>query len=153
MKATQSCSTLSFIGQNTGVGSLPLLQAIFPTQGTNPGLPHCRRILYQLSHKGSPRILEWVTYPFSSKCSWPRNQTRISSITGGFFTNWAIREALKSKHQSKVHKSHHFMANRMEEKRKWWQELFFLGSKITSDGDCSHKIKRHFLFGKKAMSN
>ena len=41
-------------GQNTGVGSLSLLQGIFPTQGSNPGLPHCRRILYQLSHKGSP---------------------------------------------------------------------------------------------------
>ena len=40
-------------GQNTGVGSLSLLQGIFPTQGSNPGLPHCRRILYQLSHKGS----------------------------------------------------------------------------------------------------
>ena len=38
-------------GQNTGVGSLSLLQGIFPTQGSNPGLPHCRRILYQLSHK------------------------------------------------------------------------------------------------------
>ena len=45
-------------GQNTGVGSLSLLQGIFPTQGSNPGLPHCRWILYQLSHKGSPRILE-----------------------------------------------------------------------------------------------
>ena len=41
-------------GQNTGVGSLSLLQGIFPTQGLNPGLPHCRQILYQLSHKGSP---------------------------------------------------------------------------------------------------
>ena len=41
-------------GQNTGVGSLSLLQGIFPAQGLNPGLPHCRRILYQLSHKGSP---------------------------------------------------------------------------------------------------
>ena len=38
-------------GQNTGVGSLSLLQGISPTQGSNPGLPHCRRILYQLSHK------------------------------------------------------------------------------------------------------
>ena len=52
-------------GLNTGVGSLSLLQGIFPTQGSNPGLPHFRRILYQLSHKGSPRILEWVAYPFS----------------------------------------------------------------------------------------
>jgi len=41
-------------GQNTGVGSLSLLQGIFPTQGSNPCLLHCRRILYQLSHKGSP---------------------------------------------------------------------------------------------------
>ena len=40
--------------QNTRVGSLSLLQGIFPTQGTNPGLPHCRWILYQLNHKGSP---------------------------------------------------------------------------------------------------
>ena len=45
-------------GQNTGVGSLSLLQGIFPIQGLNSGLPHCRQILYQLSHKGSPRILE-----------------------------------------------------------------------------------------------
>ena len=41
-------------GQNTGVGSLSLLQGIFPTQESNPSLPHCRQILYQLSHKGSP---------------------------------------------------------------------------------------------------
>ena len=80
-------------GQNTGLGNLYLLQGIFSTQGSNPGLPHCRRILYQLSHKGSPRILEWVAYPFSSGSSWPRNQTGISCIAGGFFTNWAIREA------------------------------------------------------------
>ena len=39
--------------KNTGVGSLSLLQGIFPTQGSNPGLSHCRWILYQLSHKGS----------------------------------------------------------------------------------------------------
>ena len=43
-------------GQNTGVGSLSLLQEIFPIQGLNPGLPHYRRILNQLSHKGSPYI-------------------------------------------------------------------------------------------------
>ena len=60
-------------GQNTGVSSLSLLQGIFPTQGSNPGLPHCRQILYQLSHKRSPRILEWVPYPFSRGSSCPRN--------------------------------------------------------------------------------
>ena len=41
-------------GQKTAVGSLSLLQGIFPTQGSNPGLLHCRWILYQLSYQGSP---------------------------------------------------------------------------------------------------
>ena len=79
-------------GQKSGVGSYSLLQGIFPTQGSNPGLPHCRQILYCLSHQGSPRILEWVAYPFSRGSSQPRNWTRVSCIAGGFFTNWAIRE-------------------------------------------------------------
>ena len=80
-------------GQNTGAGSLSLLQGIFPTQGSNPRLPHCRCILYQLSHQGSPRILEWVAYPFSSRSSWPKNWTGVSCIAGRFFTNWAMKEA------------------------------------------------------------
>ena len=46
--------------------AFPFSRGIFPTQGLNPGLPHCRQILYQLIHKGSPGILEWVAYPFSS---------------------------------------------------------------------------------------
>ena len=41
-------------GQNTGVGSLSLSPGDLPTRGLNPGLPHCRRILHKLSHKGSP---------------------------------------------------------------------------------------------------
>ena len=80
-------------GQNTELGNLSLLQGIFPTQGLNPGLPHCRRILYQLSHKGSPRIREWVAYPFSSRSSQPRNRTGVCYIAGGFFINGATREA------------------------------------------------------------
>ena len=86
------------LGYNIGMGSLSLLQRIFPTQGMNPGLPHCRQVLYQLSHKGSPRILEWVAYPFSSGSSHLRNGTGVSCISCGFFTNWAIREALNSPH-------------------------------------------------------
>ena len=79
VKVDQSCPTLCKYSpwnsphQNTGVGSLSLLQGIFPTWGSNPDLPHCRRILYQLSHKGSPRILEWVAYPFSRRSSQQRN--------------------------------------------------------------------------------
>ena len=79
-------------GQNTGVDSLSLLQRIFPTQRSNPALPHYRQILYQLSHKGSQRILEWGAYPISRESSWHRNQAGVSCIAGGFFTNWAIRE-------------------------------------------------------------
>ena len=72
---------------NNGVSSLSLLQGIFLTQELNWGLLHCRRILYQLSYQGSPRILEWVAYPFSRGSSRPRNRTRVSCIAGGFFTN------------------------------------------------------------------
>ena len=56
-------------GQNVGVGSHALLQGIFPTQGLNPGLPHCTWIPYQLRYQGIPRILEWIAYPFSSGSS------------------------------------------------------------------------------------
>ena len=73
----------------TWLGSLSLLQGIFPTQGSNPGLPHYRQILYQLSHKGSPRILEWVAYHFSSWSSWPRKLTWASCIADRFFTNFS----------------------------------------------------------------
>ena len=83
-------------GRSAGEGIGYPLQGIFPTQGSNHGLPHCGRILYQLSYRGSPRILEWVAYPFSSGSSWPRNQTGASCIAGGVFTNWAIREALSN---------------------------------------------------------
>ena len=69
-------------GQNTGVGSCSFLQGIFPTQGLNPGLPHCRQILYHLSQQGSPRTLEWIVYPFSSRSCRPRNQTGASCIAG-----------------------------------------------------------------------
>jgi len=124
--------------QNTGMGSLSLLQGIFPTQDSIPGLQHYRQILC-LSHKGSPRILEWVA--FSKESSWPSNWTRISLIAGGFFTNWAIREPLESQrgewkswlktHHSKKNKnhgiwSHHFMANRWGNNRKS-DRLYFLG--------------------------
>ena len=112
--------------KNTGVGSHSLLKGIFSTQGSNPGLLHCRQILYQLSQreaqeywsgwaipspadlpnsgiearsptlqadslpaepKGSPRILEWATYPLSRGSSRSRNRTGVSCLAGRFFTN------------------------------------------------------------------
>ena len=72
LKVAQSCPTLcnpmdytpwNSLGQNIGVGTFSLLQGISPTQRLNPGLPHCRQILYQLSHKGGwqiPRSAWWV---------------------------------------------------------------------------------------------
>ena len=61
------CSPWNSPGQNTGVSCCPLLQGIVPIQRLNPGVPHCRKILYQLSHKGSPRtrvgslsLLWWI---------------------------------------------------------------------------------------------
>ena len=101
VKVTQSVSnflrshglSMEFSRPEYWVGSLYLLQGIFPARGSNPGLLHCGQILYQLSHRGSPRTLEWVAYPFSRGSSRPRNRTGVSCITGRFFANWAIREA------------------------------------------------------------
>ena len=65
-------------GENIREGCHGLLHVIFPTQGLNPGPPYCRWILYQLSQQGSPRILEWVAYPFSYPFSmWPSTWPRI----------------------------------------------------------------------------
>ena len=61
--------SMEFSSQNTGVGSLSLLQWIFPAQKLNRGLLHYRQILYQLSHQGSSRILQWVAYHFSKGSS------------------------------------------------------------------------------------
>ena len=81
-------------GQNTRVCSLSLLQGIFSTQGSNPCLPHCGLILYQLSHRGSPRMLEWVTYCFSRGSSQSRNRTWASCIAGRFFYQLSSRNSL-----------------------------------------------------------
>ena len=80
-------------GQNTGVGSLSFLRGIFSVQRSNLGLLQGREILFQLSYKGSPRILEWVAYPFSSGSSWSRNST---GLLQGDSLPWAIREALQT---------------------------------------------------------
>ena len=88
MGGNEGYSPCNFTDKNIGVGSYTLLQRILPTQGLSPGLPHGRGILYQLSHQGSPRILEWVAYYFSSGSSWPRIE--MGSSVSRFFTNWGI---------------------------------------------------------------
>ena len=99
VKVAQSCPTLCDPRNYTVQGILQarILEWVAflfsrgssPTQGSNPGLPHCGWILYQLSHQGSPRILEWLAYPFSSGSSQPRNRTQVSCIASRFFTTSA----------------------------------------------------------------
>ena len=140
VKVTQSCPTLcdpkdlynpwNSPGQNTAVGSLSLLQGIFSTQESNPSLLHCRWILSQLNHKGSPRILEWVAYPFSRGSCWPRSQTRLSYIAGGLFTNWAIREVCSDLREKKPPPTEQEDTMNMRQKRAnlppYWIYFFVL---------------------------
>ena len=111
------------LGKNTGVGGHFLLQRIFPTQGSNLSLLHCRWILtteppgkpsytryisslftivspigHSLSGSSvhgilQARILEWVAILFSRGSSQPRDRTWVSCIAGGFFTTRAISES------------------------------------------------------------
>ena len=68
------------------MGGLPLLQVIFPTQGSNPGLPHWRWILYQLSHKEAQKY--WSGWPIPSPADLPDPGMELGScIAGGFYTN------------------------------------------------------------------
>ena len=94
VKVTQSCLTLcdpmespwNSPGQNTGVGSLSFLQGIFPTQGSSPGPSHCRWILYQLSHQGSPKweVESEVTQLCTALCDPMYRSPPGSSIRGIF---------------------------------------------------------------------
>ena len=64
MVAFQSPVSMDSPGQNTRVGGRSLLQGIFPTQGSNSGLPHCRQILYHVSHQGSPQYIYTCTHTY-----------------------------------------------------------------------------------------
>ena len=76
-------STWNSLGQNTGVGSLSLFQGIFPIQGSNPGLPHSRLILYQLNHKGSP-LMDYANVFFYLSCLNPSPQKNILLFRSSF---------------------------------------------------------------------
>ena len=96
VKVTQSCLTLckpmdlyspwNSPGQDTGVGSLSLLQGTFPTQWWNPGLPYCRRILYQLSHNSNPLQYSCLEDPMD-RGDWCRLLSMGSQRVGH---DWAI---------------------------------------------------------------
>ena len=101
-------------GKNTGVGCHALLQGIFPTQESNPGLLHCRQILYQLSYAGSlnyllgiiifvlhpllvigcsNKLCENIIYTPSGNLLDPGIKPRSPAFTGSFFTISATWEA------------------------------------------------------------
>ena len=112
-KESESCSVVSdslwphglyspwnSLGQNTGVGSLFPLQGIFPTQGLNPGLPHCRWMFCQLSHKGSP----WM-WEMDHKEGWvPKNWC---------FQTVVLEKTLESPLDSKEIKAVHLKGNQL----------------------------------------
>ena len=84
----ERCSPWNSPGKNTGVRSRSLLQGIVPTQGLNPSLPHCRQILYQLSHRGSPNESESCSvlsdslqlHVLDSPGSSPGQNTKVGNI-------------------------------------------------------------------------
>ena len=113
-------------GQTTGGGSLSLLQRIFPTLGSNLGLLHGRQILLPAEPQGKTKNTRVgsLAYPFSSGSSWPRNRTRVSCIAGGFFTNWAIREALSMEYKTLKKMSYQRVQDILIWRGKWGGRWF-----------------------------
>ena len=72
-------------GKTTGGGCHALLQEIFPTQRSIPGLPHWGHFLYHLNHQGNSRILEWVPYPFSRGIFPTQELNLVFCIAGRFY--------------------------------------------------------------------
>ena len=84
--------------KNTGADCHTLLQGIFPTQGSNPGLPHCRQILYHLSHQGSPQSNDLVNVDnYCLLCSHPCSWNSLNSAYTGWFKydpDWCYYEVV-----------------------------------------------------------
>ena len=95
-------------GKNTGVGCHALLQGIFPTQGSNPGLLHCMWILYHLSHQGSSliptyythsgegRIIEYCCYWKGCRVIYLRTLNRAGNLFKFFFKNSFFKKILST---------------------------------------------------------
>ena len=76
-------------GKNTRVDCHDLLQGIFPTQGLNPGLPHCRQILYHLNHQGNPSPVQW--HINRHKYLWGRQGGKFTEHTCSISRTWLLR--------------------------------------------------------------
>ena len=89
-----------------------------------------------------------MTSPYGRK--WRRTKQPLDESERGEWKSWLKTQCLKNKDRGIW--SHHFMANRWENNENS-ERLYFLNSKITADGDCSHEIKRRLLLGRKAVTN
>ena len=102
-------------GQNTGVVCLSLLQGIFPTHGLNPGLLHCRQILYRLSHQGSPELVS--------------NPTVKGSVLQDFRHHFVISDAnviWSTGYKSEVSKSPSFSSTSLLQKLTKFSKIIYL---------------------------
>ena len=184
MKVAQSCPTLcnpmycslprsSIHGMNTGVGCHFLLQRIFPTQGSNLGLLHCRQTLYRLSHQGSLLYAEYIMQNSGLDKAWAGikiARRNINNLRYADDTTLTVERKedlnsllMKVKEESekvglklniqktKIMASGPFTSLQINGQTRKQLETIFLGCKFTADGDCSHEIKRPFLLGRKAM--
>ena len=97
--APQAPLSLGFSRQEHWSGLPCASPGDLPNPGIKPGLPLCKRILYQLSHQGSPR-LERVAYPSSKGSSPPRGQTGVSCVAGRFFTSREKKENITQRRKA-----------------------------------------------------
>ena len=89
-------------GQNTGMESHSFLQGIFPTQGLNPGLPHCKEILYQLSHQGNSKYILSPPCGMWDLSSLTRDQTRPPALEAQSLNHWTAREVSNTYSEGKT---------------------------------------------------
>ena len=89
-------------GKNTGVGSHTLLQGIFPTQGSNPGSPHCRQILYHLSHQGIPYKQDGDEQDIILACQAEKDLVRGILTRNPRFTVWRSQFCDRNTYRSSI---------------------------------------------------
>ena len=103
MQPTRLLCPWDFPGNSTGVDCHFLLQGIFPTQGLNPGLPHCRQTLNRLSHQGSREVCfipnsspyseSWDNFPLESM--WAGGNAHAYPVTGLRYSDWMLTQITK----------------------------------------------------------
>ena len=121
------------------------LQGKFPTQGLNPGLPHCRQTLYRLSHQGSVCADDTALVAESEELKSLLMKVKEESEKVG------LKLSIQ---KTKIMPSSPITSWQIDgETVETVSDFIFWGLKITADGDCSHEIKRCLLLGRKTMTN